>query len=144
MNISQRIIFNATIVLLCSLVAISQTASLPTKGDDCPSAEIISNSYSTFEAKVIEVVNGNTLIVKSKDSKRKVINMVGIAAPDLKTPLGVLLSITSLQDVNLERIKAGMAQYRKFGAYTQDAKDWCLYEKAEAEAKIAKLGIWAR
>jgi endonuclease YncB( thermonuclease family) len=148
------------------------------KDDGCPPAEMISDSYSTFEAKVLEVTSGNTLIVKSKHGKREVIHMVGIAVPDVKTPFGIaskehlatlalgksvevwlistnarkatsrqatgIIEITTPTrlDINLEQIKAGMAQHRSFGPYTQDARDRCLYANAEAGAKAARLGIW--
>ena len=148
--------------------------------DGCPPAEMISDSYSTFKAKVLDVINGNTLTVRSRDSKRKVIHMVGIAVPAIKTTLGIasrehlsllvreknievwlinstdsnratfreatgIVRIPAVEflDINLEQIKSGMAQYHDFGPYTQDARDRCLYEKAETEAKASRLGIWA-
>lgn len=199
MRLFQRILFVAFFLLPYGLIGKGQTSKLPLptpiqvssptiedtlpmnpKDDRCPPAEVISDSYSTFKAKVVDVIDGNTLVVKSKDSKRKVIHMVGLSAPDIKTPFGIaskehltglvlgkdievwLISTNSQTatnraatgivkipvldwlDINLEQIKAGLAQYKDFGPYTQDARDRCLYEKAETEARVGKMGIWAQ
>jgi endonuclease YncB( thermonuclease family) len=195
MKLSQRMILITIISMFFGIVVEAQMSQLPSvsapspldltalnnlKDDGCPPAEVISDTYTAFAAQVIEVVDGNTLIVESEDGKRKVIHMVGIAAPDAKTTLGiaaknhlatsvlgknievwlistngrkasnraatgeVVITAPERLDVNLEQIKSGMAQYRNSGPYTQNARNRCLCEKFEAEAKVAKRGMWAQ
>lgn len=45
-------------------------------------------------------------------------------------------------DMNLKQISAGMAKYKDFGPYTQSARDRCLYQTAEDDAKAARRGVW--
>jgi hypothetical protein len=58
--------------------------------------------------------------------------------PGISLPGKIEVFNSDRLDVNLKQIKAGMARYRDFGPYTQDARDECLYQKAETQAKDAR------
>lgn len=54
----------------------------------------------------------------------------------------VVVVLVNARDVNLEQVRAGMAWWYRQYAREQTPDDRHFYERAEAEARAAKRGLW--
>ena len=131
-------------------------------------------SYSTkadISAKVIRVIDGDTIYVRDNDNKTHKIRLAGIDAPEMSQPFGKE-SRSHLQeliygkevfieakkkdrygriigttyhddiDVNLVQIKVGMAWWYEYYKDQQKPEDQRLYSTAHEQAKKNKVGLW--
>jgi endonuclease YncB( thermonuclease family) len=131
-------------------------------GKDEPKAPV------EFEATVQRVIDGDTLIVRAKDAEDIKIRLYGIDAPESGQEGGeaATKSLRSLQgrqvtvremdtdprmvalvehegkSVNLEQVTRGQAWY--YAHYCKEQPICGEIEKAEAAAREAKRGLWAK
>jgi len=134
--------------------------------DECGSPVAESMLWTFVEGKVIRVVDGDTIILLTKDNKRKRVNLVAVdasAGQDLsrnllsELVLNQLVSVhvsndkpstvvgvvhTQEKDVNRELLEAGVARYHKPEFYSVSRYTACVYRIVEKEAKDAKRGRW--
>ncbi len=124
-----------------------------------------------FQGKVIKVTDGDTVNVLTSDNETHKIRLSGIDAPEKKQAFGneskqaladlidgktvsveynkldryqrVVGKITfNGQDVNLRRIKLGLAWHYKKYEKEQDVEDRSKYANAEYIAQVEKAGLW--
>ncbi|PRP68487.1 hypothetical protein BUE93_22050 [Chromobacterium amazonense] len=126
---------------------------------------LLSFHAQAFEADVIRVMDGDTVMVKQINGQSKKCRLYGIDAPETSQPFGpesknklssIVMNRTiqvvetsqdrygrsickisiDKQDVNLEMVKKGLAWV--YRAYTSDP----IYIKAEDDARANKIGLW--
>ena len=122
--------------------------------------------------KVVQVLDGDTVFVLDQHRSSRKIWLAGIDAPPLNQRFGpeARQHLTGLvidqrveveyqhrdrygrifgkllkdgQDMNLQLIKDGFAMHYKQGEQEQSQKDRASYDRAEAEAKRQRLGLWS-
>jgi endonuclease YncB( thermonuclease family) len=136
--------------------------------EECGDPMVESMLWRSVEGRVIKVVDGDTIIVQTKDNKRKRVNLVAVDAAagqdvarsslsrlvlnrsvsvlvnpsniDSSTVVGVVH--TKRKDVNRELLESGVVKYRKPESYSVSDYTACLYRIAEREAREAKKGLW--
>lgn len=125
----------------------------------------------TLTGYVVEITDGDTIVVLDADHHQHKIRLAGIDAPERHQPFGTrstesIARLTFNQnvtvvwkkehqgrpigkvtvngvDASLEQVKAGMAWwYRKY-AKEQSPADQRLYEQAEQQARAKRAGLWA-
>ena len=136
--------------------------------DECGSPVVESMLWASVEGKVIRAVDGDTIIVLTKDNKRRRVNLVAVDAPagqdvarsllsglvlnrlvrvlvnpsnaKSSTVIGVVL--TQEKDINRELLEAGVVKYHEPQSYSVSRYTACVYRIVEREAKEAKRGLW--
>ncbi len=135
---------------------------------ECGSPLVESMLWMSVEGNVIKVIDGDSIILLTKDNKRKRVNLVALdssAAKDsarrllsrlvLNRTVSVLVNPSDIKrttivgvvhgqgkDVNRELLEAGVAQYREPSAYSVSDYTACGYRIVERKAREAKKGIW--
>jgi endonuclease YncB( thermonuclease family) len=154
--------FLFVITFVFAVVAVSAQGSRTTLKDN----------VTMIAGEVVEVRDGDTLIVKAKDKNLYEIRLQGIDAPENGQPFttearaalsnmvldkNVLVLIQKKDalgryvgavyrkgvDVGLAMISSGMAWHYKVFANEQTAKDRQAYSAAEEEARSRSIGLWA-
>ena len=127
---------------------------------------------STFTGRVVNVPDGDTIVVLADDNRTHEIRLQGIDAPEGGQAFGDrsrqnlsdviaeeevtvtwykrdrykrLVGEVSINgtDLCLEQIKAGMAWHYKHYQSEQTPKDRTLYAEAEVAARVSRHGLWA-
>jgi len=183
LNVRQTIVTFSllAIVFCCGLTALSQSEIPQDKyaNDPCGDPRAESSAWIPVKGKVVQVINGDTIIMSSADRKRLLVHLVGIKAPSLKQRFGrdaqqllesivggkkvevwvppdsilkhrrakkitgvVYLPGANMQDASLSLIRAGMVRHKESQPYSMSNYTECLYEKAEAEARADRRGLW--
>jgi endonuclease YncB( thermonuclease family) len=120
--------------------------------------------------KVVDIIDGDTLVIKS-NNKRRIIDLVTVDASSnnsnakeflfkkiLKKNVFFLVTGNGKSDdaqifadvfykdisINRKMITTGTAQYKKPASYTFSNYKSCVYQQLEEIAKKEKLGIWAK
>jgi len=126
---------------------------------------------STFSGRVVNVPDGDTVVVVTDDQRTHEIRLQGIDAPEGGQAFGDLsrqslsdliagnevtvrwtkrdryhrlvgeVSINGI-DICLEQIKAGMAWHYKYYESEQSSENRARYADAEAEARASRRGLW--
>jgi endonuclease YncB( thermonuclease family) len=138
--------------------------------DECGSPLRESMLWMSVEGKVIKIVDGDTIILLTKDNKRKRVNFVAvdaaagqIVARSFLSPLllnrlvsvlvnpsniksGTVVGVIHFQerDVNRELLEAGVVRYHEPESYSVSSYTACVYRIVEREAREAKRGLWQR
>lgn len=128
---------------------------------------------SELRGKVVSVADGDTITILTPDRQQHKIRFNGIDAPESSQDFGQVskknlaglvfgkdvVVLWSKRDkygriigtvmlgpvnVNLEQLKAGLAWYYRQYAGDVPAGNRAAYERAEAEARAAKRGLWAQ
>jgi micrococcal nuclease len=73
---------------LCALAQDSKPSITDFSNDPCGNPMVVSTAYILVKGKVLEVIDGETLLVELTDKKRKRIKLIGIDAPNLESPSG--------------------------------------------------------
>ena len=136
--------------------------------DECGSPLVESMLWMSVEGKVIKVVDGDTIIVLTKDNKRKRVNLVAVDASAgqdaarsllsglvLNRVVSVLVNPSSIKsstvvgvvhtqekDVNRELLEAGVVRYHEPEFYSVSRYTACVYRIVEREVREAKRGLW--
>ena len=136
--------------------------------DECGSPLRESMLWMSVEGKAIKVVDGDTIILLTKDNKRKRVNLVAVdasagqdAARSLLSGLvlnrrvsvlvnprniksGMVAGVVRAQekDVNRELLEAGVGRYHEPKSYSLSRYTACVYRIVEREAREAKRGLW--
>jgi endonuclease YncB( thermonuclease family) len=136
--------------------------------DECGSPLRESMLWMSVEGKVIKVVDGDTIILLTKDNKRKRVNLVAVdasAGQDAARSLlsgfvlnravsvlvnpsnvksGIVVGVVHAQekDVNRELLEAGVVRYHGPESYGVSDYTACVYRIVEREAREAKRGLW--
>lgn len=126
---------------------------------------------ASFEGRVVQVIDGDSIIVLDKSEQRRTVHFRGVDAPELDQPYGrishkflslyltgkdVLVEHDNVdtegqivgkvlfkgRDLNLKQIKAGMAWHYKKYQYQQPPADRNAYASAEINAKKVRRGLW--
>lgn len=137
-----------------------------------PAAARPAASVRTVEGRVVAVADGDTLTVLDANNRQTRVRLQGIDAPERRQAFGqaskrnlsdlvfnrqVVVEyektdkygrtlgkvLADGRDVNLEQIKLGLAWHYKNYQDEQTPEDRRLYADAEAEARVAKRGMWA-
>lgn len=124
----------------------------------------------TLTGYVVAITDGDTITILDANRQQHKIRLAGIDAPEQHQPFGdrSKQSIAALTfnktvfvewrkihrerlvgkvmvngvDTNLEQVKAGMAWWYRDYAKEQSLADRRLYEQAEQQAKVQKIGLW--
>ena len=125
----------------------------------------------TLEGRVTEVSDGDTLTLSDLELRPQTIHLFGIDAPELGQDFGpkARSSLSALafnhtakahctahdryghalcvvyvqgKDIGLEQIRTGMAWWNQGHVLRQTAQDRSIYQQAEFNAKIRRLGLW--
>jgi endonuclease YncB( thermonuclease family) len=144
--------------------------SLPVTAS-CRSTSEVEKSRPVITGTVVGVSDGDTAIVRDKDSKLRTIRLFAIDAPEngqdfgraSKSYLSSLISNKPIcvaiiekdqygrevgiiysdgSDINLAQISAGMAWHFKSYQHQQSANDRWIYSRAEDEARFERRGLW--
>ena len=131
-------------------------------------------SYSTkadISAKVIRVIDGDTIYVRDNDNETHKIRLASIDAPEISQPYGkesrshlleliyrkeVFIQVKKNDrygriigtayydgiDVNLVQVKAGMAWWYEYYKDQQNSEERRTYSTAHEQAKKNKVGLW--
>lgn len=136
--------------------------------DKCGSPEVESMVWMTVDGKVIRVVDGDTIIVQTKDNKRKRVNLVAIDTTGamiialmflservLNRSVSVWVNPSTIEsstvvgvvhveekDINREMLEAGIVKYRTPEAYSVSDYTACVYRIVEGKARETKTGLW--
>jgi endonuclease YncB( thermonuclease family) len=136
--------------------------------DECGSPLRESMLWMSVEGKVIKIVDGDTIILLTKDNKRKRVNLVAVnasAGQDVARSLlsglvlnrlvkvlvnpsniksGTVVGVVHVQekDVNRELLEAGAVWYHEPESYSVSDYTACVYRIAEREAREAQRGLW--
>jgi endonuclease YncB( thermonuclease family) len=134
-------------------------------------ASALSAAPESFEARVIRVIDGDSIEVRVSSAPPFEIRLVGIDAPEkgqafgdvAKKNLAALVNDRNVRiewadkdsrgrilgkvflrsrDVNLAQITAGLAWHYKYYENEQSEPDRLTYGKAEQDARSQKLGLW--
>ena len=127
---------------------------------------------NVLNGRIVAIADGDTITLLDSSNKQHKIRIVGIDAPEKKQDFGQRskanlsnvafnqavvadcrkidrykrnLCVVSAngRDVGLEQIRSGMAWHYKQYAKEQPASERITYERAENEAKVKRLGLWA-
>ena len=125
----------------------------------------------SVEGIIVSVVDGDTLLVTDGTGHQRMIDLFGIDAPELRQEFGAqartVLSALALNqaaviecreqdrrgrdrcvvfirgsDLGLAQVRAGMAWWNQFHLLRQTQAEQALYQQAEFNAKIRRLGLW--
>ncbi len=122
--------------------------------------------FIQLKGKVVEIVDGDTIVIKSK-GKRRTVDLVTVDASSndvgarkflaeriLRKNVVYIVDREAAQvfadvffkgiSVNRSMITTGFAHYKKPGGYTFSNYKSCVYQQLEEIAKKDKLGIWAK
>ena len=136
--------------------------------DECGSPEVESMMWMTVDGTVIKVVDGDTIIVQTKNNKRKRVNLVAIDVTGAMIAARIFLTERVLnrtvsvwvnpstiesstvvgvvhagdKDINREMLESGVVKYRTPGAYSVSGYTSCVYRIVERKAREAKKGLW--
>lgn len=126
---------------------------------------------ATFQGRVEQVVDGDSIIVLDKSEKRHAVHFKGIDAPELDQQYGRISKkflsfyltgkevvvehdnadyegqiigkvLYKGRDLNLKQIKAGMAWHYKKYQHQQSPADRNAYASGEINAKKVRRGLW--
>ncbi len=126
----------------------------------------------TLTGRVVGIADGDTITVLDANRQQHKIRLAGIDAPEKAQPFGdrSKQSLSTLvfdkqvvvesnkqdrygrtvgkvlingSDSNLAQVKAGMAWWYRDYAKEQSAVDRRLYEQAEQQAQVQRVGLWA-
>jgi len=129
------------------------------------------SGLQTLTGRVIAIADGDTITILDSANTQHRIRLQGIDAPESHQVFGEQsqLSLSEMifgkdvsvsyrkvdqygrlvgkiilegKDINLEQVKAGMAWHYKFYEDEQTPEDRELYDRAEAEARAARQGLW--
>jgi endonuclease YncB( thermonuclease family) len=137
-----------------------------------PSRPVIDSSgRQELPGRVVAIADGDTITILDSANTQHRIRLAGIDAPESHQAFGEQsrLSLSEMifgkdvrvsyqkvdqygrlvgkiilegKDVNLEQVKTGMAWHYKFYEDEQTPEDRELYDRAEAEARAARRGLW--
>jgi endonuclease YncB( thermonuclease family) len=136
--------------------------------DECGSPLRESTLWMSVEGRVIRVVDGDTIILLTKDNKHKRVNLVAVDASAgqdaarsllsvlvLNRPISVLVNPSKIKsdmvvgvvhaqekDVNRKLLEAGVVRYHEPKSYSVSSYAACVYRIVEREAREAKRGLW--
>ncbi len=136
--------------------------------DECGSPLRESMLWMSVEGKVIKVVDGDTIILLTKDNKRKRVNLVAVDASSrqdaarrllsglvMNRSISVLVNPSKIKaaiivgvvraeekDVNRELLEAGAVRYHEPKSYSVSRYTACVYRIVERQAREAKRGLW--
>lgn len=176
----KKLLLSIALLLSCNLWAEAQSNDVQKIGprlsasfeyeDECGSPSVESSLWMSIEGTVIKVLDGNSIVVLTKDNKRRQVDLVALdtsVSADaarrrltelvLNQQVEVLVSTSNIDskkvsgvvhvpgaDVNRELIKAGLARYKKPKSYSMSNYTACVYRIIEREAREAKRGLWGR
>lgn len=137
--------------------------------NDCGSPLVESMVWASISGKVIEVVEGNAIIVLMANDERKHISLAGVRASRTKAAHALLTSLVlnrevtvlinpsntsakevsgvvhaQTRDINRALIEAGASRYQKPGRYAMSDYTACVYRILEKQAREVRRGIWAK
>lgn len=140
--------------------------------DPCGNPLVESQLWLVVEGSVYQVPDGQTVVVSLKDKRMLRVRIAGISVKSsdataakakelLSQFLGKPVEILVNTDWNDEKQKPskvtavvgdfgylllskGLARYHEPRQYTMSSYSTCQYRQAEAQARTAKLGIWAQ
>lgn len=164
--------------MLLSMAALCSGASwIDAWADDAPAFEhtkecgdprVESMAWRVIAGIVVEIVDGDTIVVLTDDDARKRVDLAAVdaSASDeagralltrriLNRRVDVLTGFSDVardalagvvreggKDVNRELLEAGAARYREPAAYTVSNYTGCVYRIVENQARDAKRGAW--
>lgn len=134
--------------------------------DVCGNPMMESSLFIELNGKVVEIVDGDTIVIRSKE-KRRTVNLITVDASSndaeakrflrkriLKKNVLFTVNRNAAQvsadvffkgiSVNRSMITTGIARYKKTENYTFSVYKSCVYRQLEEIAKKDKLGIWAK
>lgn len=176
----KKITVAVALAFLCGLAGRAQSAGPGTgpfgSGEkkfeyegECGSPLVESMTMTLIEGTVVKVVDGDSVVVLTKDKKRRRIDLVGVDASDydaaarreltamvLDREVEVLvkhekyksgraagLVHAGAKDVGHELISAGAARYKQPEPYSLSHYTACVYRIIERQAREARRGLWA-
>ncbi|HVG32215.1 MAG TPA: thermonuclease family protein [Pyrinomonadaceae bacterium] len=173
-----KLILSIVFLLLCYPAVMAQPADVQKTDapislrfeyeDKCGSPLVESMIWSLVEGTVIKVVDGDTILMLTKENKRRRIDLAAVdasAADDaarrmlnelvLNRAVNVLVNPSNVKskkvsgvvktvgaDVNRALIQAGAARYKEPAPYSMSNHASCVYRITESEAREAKRGLW--
>ena len=157
------------LLILAFLISCNRRAAPP---EPPPSRPIVDSSgRQEPSGRVVAIADGDTITILDSANTQHRIRLEGIDAPESHQAFGEQsrLSLSGMifgkdvsvsyqkidqygrlvgkiildgKDINLEQVKAGMAWHYKFYEDEQTPEDRELYDRAEAEARAARRGLW--
>ena len=132
----------------------------------------LSAAAETLVGKVVGVTDGDTVTVLDEQRQQHKVRLAGIDAPEKRQPFGsrskealsdkvfgktvaiewnkldrygriVGKIVVDARDVNLGQIEAGLAWWYQKYSSEQSVADRKLYEQAEVNARMKRLGLWS-
>jgi len=138
--------------------------------DVCGDPRMESSIWLMVSGKVIKIIDGDSVIFKESNGRKKTIDLVAInsslseaAAKDFLTrnvldkKVEVSFSMSSLEkekvwgeirrngrEINRLMIEQGISSFQKPAPYSFSNYTTCVYRQVEEKAKREKIGIWAK
>ena len=169
--ITKRIVLALVAFELIFAVSCSRRDSQPNTRPRPARETTASSTPQTLNGRVVAIADGDTITLLDSENTQHRVRLEGIDAPESHQPFGeqsrlglsemifgkdVSVSYQKVDqygrlvgkiildgtDVNLEQVKAGMAWHYRFYEDEQTQEDRELYDRAEAEARAARRGLW--
>jgi endonuclease YncB( thermonuclease family) len=157
------------ILALAFALSCTHRSAQPERQRTTPS--LAASGPQTLTGRVVAIADGDTITLLDSANTQHRVRLEGIDAPESHQAFGEQskLSLSAMifgrdvsvryqkvdqygrlvgkiildgKDINLEQVKAGMAWHYKFYEDEQTPEDRDLYERAEAEARAARRGLW--
>ena len=169
MNMRTRLIWLAAAAIIFAFACRPSTQPNPPPR---PSRPIVDSSgRQELTGRVVAIADGDTITILDSANTQYRVRLAGIDAPESHQAFGEQsrLSLSEMifgkdvsasyqkvdqygrlvgkiildgKDINFEQVKAGMAWHYKFYEDEQTPADRELYDRAEAEARAARRGLW--
>ena len=136
---------------------------------ECGDPTVESMSWMSIHGKVVEVLNGEAIIVLMANNERKRISLAGVNSGStmaarallinliLNREVSVLVNPSNIdakevtgvvhlqsRDINLELIKEGAARYQAPRPYSMSSYTACVYRIAEKQTREYGTGTWGQ
>lgn len=136
--------FTITFLLSGSLIALAQESKplIDFSNDPCGNPLTVSTAYILIKGTVVDVIDGETLLVELTDRKRKRIKLIGIDAPDSKSALGksskeYLANLVSGKSVEISFISFEAKKRKQITAMVSVAGG----EESDVNRELLKMGL---
>lgn len=139
--------------------------------EECGDPSVESVLFTVHSGKVVEIIDGDSIVIKLSNGKKKTIDLTGISSATNEAAAKAFLTgkllkkkvelsmrgfdlkkadriwgVVTLDGLEINRlmIENGIAVFKQPAPYAYSTYGTCVYQKLEEKAKREKTGIWAK